>query len=557
MKYRTLFLRITAILGIITVFFIVNLLHSLAQDSDLYQEGEVTQTNRVYLPTVVKVFSSSGWNQLAGNPQRTGYVTNEVEAPWKLRWIWNGPIGGGDFGPASNHLRLPKGVQPVIGSEKLYIGHSDGMVRAVSEITGQLVWTSPNLGASIVNTGAYDSDTNSFYVGTTNGRFWQINAENGNVIRSVQLGGQIVMAPLLVGNLIFIGSTNHFLYQLNKADLTIINNPYDAGASLVGSLAYSSNHNGLVIALAEDRSVHAVQVGTMSRRWRVFVGADQVSYYGVFEDTYPVVAESHDVVIIRSYRTQERQFWPNSETPTSIVEIRNYLAANPDYQSFYVLGLDDGKSKYVAPVAVGGIGDGVWSIGPQVVVKKFDDGTEVAYLLWRNGQACADLGSGCDARDDTTLGEMDIKTGNIRFVQDYRNQGVLRLHTDEQSPLAMAGNTILHAHWMTLGALKITNRSSNLGGSYLNPIRTIELSPVLNTLASGTCNNRSGHFCYESMGTPCDSYQNDPGFYIYYATQCIYDQLWTLPVRSVAIGDKVIYWKSVDGAIIAIESANP
>jgi hypothetical protein len=130
----------------------------------------------------------------------------------------------------------------------------------------------------------------------------------------------------------------------------------------------------------------------------------------------------------------------------------------------------------------------------------------------------------------------------------------MRLPSDEQSPLSMAGNTLLYAHWMTLGSVRITDRSSSLGGTYANPIRSQELIPVLNTLASGTCPDRdsSKHYCPSDMYVPGDSYRNDPGFYVYYYSQRVYDQYWTTPVRA-AVFTTAIYWKSND-AIIALEA---
>jgi hypothetical protein len=57
------------------------------------------------------------------------------------------------------------------------------------------------------------------------------------------------------------------------------------------------------------------------------------------------------------------------------------------------------------------------------------------------------------------------------------------------------------------------------------------------------------------MSVPADSYRIDPGFYVYYFDQRVYDQLWTVPVRNAIISDGVIYWKSVDGAITAIQTS--
>jgi outer membrane protein assembly factor BamB len=534
-------------------------------------------TRAVYLPLVLGGGTAAlEWTQLAGNPQRTAYVPVDLPKPWRVKWIWNGPPKGRDGTPAPGHLRLPRGVQPITGDGKVYIGHYDGIVRALSEATGDVVW-STSIGGQILNTAAYDHATRSVYVGSTNGRLYRLNSADGVILGNFNAGGQIHMAPLLVDNTLYVGSTNGTFYALDKVSLQ----PrwsYNAGGALYGSPAYSSRYGGLVIILVEGTprpSVHALRIGDGSRRWRQnsvpgFDPEDRGDNLA-FLDTYPVVSDVNNVVIVRTYRSQERQYMnagsPNNTAPRTVEEIRSLLTQRPDFESFYVLDLDTGARKYVAPIAVGGIGDGIWTVGPQAVVKKMSDGSEVAYVLWRTYQACESLGgSACDARDDTTLGEMDLATGNIRFVQDWRNEGTMRIHSDEQSPLSMAGDTIFHAHWMTLGSLRITDRSSRYGSSYTNPIRTEEVYPVVNGIRVGTCPSRSNYFCPEAMLLPNNEPNQDPGFYIYYTNQPQYDLWWSSstgnpnnpdlppasPVRSAAISNKTIYWKTVDGAIIAV-----
>ncbi|NWG19321.1 MAG: PQQ-binding-like beta-propeller repeat protein, partial [Chloroflexi bacterium] len=429
-------------------------------------------------------------------------------------------------------------------------------MRAISEATGQLAWVSENLGAPILNTGAYDAATNSVYVGTSDGRFWRLDAATGQTIRSNRPGGEIRMAPLLVDDTILIGSTSGDFYAFDKESLSQ-RWMYPAGAPLIGSAAYSPNYGGLIILLAEDRSVHAVRAVDGARWWRVVVNADRDPLRNdrSFNDTYPVVSDANDVVIIRSYIDWDKMWQPAGGAQSTVSAIRTWLTQNPTYQSFFVLRLANGTSPYVAPVMAGAIGNGgdFESVPPQAVVKRLPDNSEVAYLLWRNRQACL---SACDGREDTTLGEMDLTTGNIRFVRDYKNAGTMRLPTDEQSPLSMAGDTLLHAHWMLLGSVRITERSPGRGDSYSNPILTSEGTPVLNTLSSGSCSTRSNHYCPQGMYSPGEGFPVDPGFYIYYSNTRVYDPpYWTTPVRSAIISNGVIYWKSNDGAIIALQSS--
>ncbi|MGQ0603006.1 MAG: PQQ-binding-like beta-propeller repeat protein [Anaerolineales bacterium] len=515
---------------------------------------QATGSAQLYLPTVFRDYPNYEWAQLNGNPQRTGYVPKEINAPWRVKWIWNGPAGGGDGGAASGHLLLPKNIQPIMGNGRLYIGHSDGRMRAISQATGQQLWVSPQLEGQIVNTAAYDAATDSVYVGMTGGRFYRLNAATGQEIFSNRPGGQIQMAPLLVGDTVYIGSTTGDLYAFDKTSLTPRwLNPYNAGAALIGSPAYSASDGGLIILLAEDGSVHAIRTSDGTRKWRVTVNADADARRGNtrFADTFPVVSDVNGVVIVRSYLVWDK-LWNPIIPPTTLDAIRTFLTNTSTARSFFVLNLSNGSSRFVAPVLVGAIGNGgdFESVSPEVVVKRLSDGSEVAYLLWRNGQSCAATSS-CDPRDDTTLGEMDLQTGNIRFVQDYKGQGNIRFPSDEQGPLTMAGDTLFHTHWASLSSVRITNRSASYGSSYANPIRTVEGMLVLNTLAAGSCPGRSNHSCPQGMYDPGGVY-TDPGFYLYYAAQNVYDQLWATPVRGATIGAGVVYWRSVDGAIMAV-----
>jgi outer membrane protein assembly factor BamB len=531
----------------------------------LTQAPGVTPTPGTTPPPIISV---GDWAQLSGNPERTGYSPASIPTPWHVKWIWNGPAGGGDSGPAADHLALPQDVQPVTGNGRLYLGHSDGVVRAIAEDTGGLLWSSQNLGAAVTNTGAFDPDTSSVYFGAKNGKFYQLDAATGAQKRVVDLHGNITMAPLLAGNTVYIGSSvpaaagiqpiysAGTLYALNKTDL-VQRWSYDAGAGLVGSPAYSANHGGQIVLLAEDGSVHALQAGSGARQWRTVVNADIDPKRGtVFGDTYPVISEVNDVVIVRSYLNWSKMWLPSTGAPSALADIRTYLAQNPTLQSFFVLGLGDGASKYVAPVMLGAIGNGgdFMNPPPQVTLRTLPDNSQVAYLLWRNQQAC--INPTCDGREDTTVGEMDLATGNIRFVQDYKNQGDMRLPTDEQSPLSIAGDTLFYAHWMLLGGLQITDRSSGLGGTRQTPIKTKEITPIVNTLASGTCPSRSNHACPSpsGMSLPCDSFLVDPGFYIYASNTCVYSQFWSNPVRNAVIHNHTIFYKGMDGAIIAIGS---
>ena len=105
---------------------------------------------------------------------------------------------------------------------------------------------------------------------------------------------------------------------------------------------------------------------------------------------------------------------------------------------------------------------------------------------------------------------------------------------------------------MLLGGVRLEDRSPALGASYAAPLRTRELPPVLNTLRPDLCAGASDHVCAVGMQAPCDGFAVDPGFFVYHAEQCVYDQFWSTPVRGVIIDGGTVYWRTVDGAVVAL-----
>ncbi|MCS6888309.1 MAG: hypothetical protein NZQ09_08875 [Chloroflexus sp.] len=126
---------------------------------------------------------------------------------------------------------------------------------------------------------------------------------------------------------------------------------------------------------------------------------------------------------------------------------------------------------------------------------------------------------------------------------------------DELGSMTMAGDALFYSHWMSMAAVKITDRLPSRGSSASNPIQTTKLTAVTNSLGVGTCDQRDSvqHYCPTVHSEYGGGYMLDPGFYIYYTTDKVYDLFFTPPVFGPAIDENgVIYWKSVDGAIIAL-----
>jgi outer membrane protein assembly factor BamB len=572
MKTMVVFIATVSVLTLTVVFITslhpLNLSHSAPQPSLVASTiSPVQHQSKVYLPFIVNSPRTVGWYQLAANPQRTGYTPIRVEGPFRFRWIWNGPAGGGNAGPAVDHLDLPKAVQPVIGEGFVFVGHSDGIVRAIRVDNGTLAW-SRSVGGKVLGTVAYHPGLRRIFVGSTNGRIYSLRASDGTIMNSYDIGGPIEMSPLLVDDVIYVGSiidkgrnngegTSGRLVSLNATDLSL-RWSFNPGAGILASPAYTARNGGMIIIATEDKTVRAIRVSDGSQVWRrsVNAGRDPQRQWTAFPDTYPAVAETQGVVIIRSYFLWQRTWAPDRDQTDTLEEIRALLTQQPEYQSFFVLDLATGQPRYVAPVLGGGIGnnDDYYSTPPQAVIRQLDDGSEVAYVTWRSSQACLSP-TNCDSREEGAVGEMDLSTGNIRFIDVDKNGWQWRMPVDELGSMTMAGDALFYSHWMAMAGVKITDRSPSRGDSASNPILTTKLVGVTNTLMPGTCDqlNSAQHYCGTRHEDPGRGYLLDPGFYIYFYTTQVYDLFFTPPVFGPAIDENgVLYWKSVDGAIIAL-----
>jgi hypothetical protein len=113
------------------------------------------------------------------------------------------------------------------------------------------------------------------------------------------------------------------------------------------------------------------------------------------------------------------------------------------------------------------------------VVKTLDDGSQVAYLVYRNSQAPHDgrwnAFMGEMVLDDATVAGYDA--GDVRFI-DFTSQISTNMIADETSIVTMAGETIFHNHWFTVDSFTVTDRSAGLGDVWTQPIAT-DRQPII------------------------------------------------------------------------------
>ena len=475
---------------------------------------------------------SASWNQDGGNEERTGYTNEEPLTPWTYLWSFNGPDSTGkstnhffDAGRSDTLSILWEG-RSVIGGNYIYVPALNKGVYALDKNTGITKWIYNN-GDTFVSTPAYYTPSNLLIVGGKNGYLYKINAQTGELVSTYNAASPILKSVLIVNNFAVIVTQNGNLHKVN-IDTMQSSFIYQAGAQSSTPASYAAS-NSTVFYATKDLYIHGVSFINGTQKFKVKPSTLQPGTHTTFEGYYPVVANNEGVVFFRmSVGGDPNDLFSGPLTggkwPTTNDQIKTYLNANPKYKNLFALDINTGAEKFIPAVGNGGTeglynGSAMLSPGPPPVVKTLPNGSQVAYVHFRNGQT---KDSNWDGRWDSHLGEMvlnnntvaGLTAGDIRFVQ-FDNSYV---HiTDEQNVLTMGGNTVFHSHWGALESSKITDRSNNLGINLTSPIKS-STNPVI-IRRQTTCSNVNYLTHYTTCGLSLlndGRYWNGPGYFTYW-----------------------------------------
>lgn len=443
---------------------------------------------------------------------------------------------------------MPNGLHIVTGDGKVYVPGGNQGLYAVNLSDGKTVWRFDS-GHYIEEAAAFDANTKSVLVGDRSGRLYRLDAGTGKVQATYQADSAIRTGVLLVDAHAYITTEAG---ELHKVEIASMSNVwiYDAGVKSVTAASYSPSRRLLIFGAA-DLTVHAVNELDGSRKWAkkpptphsvtpcglgsVAPSDKPYSYqYG-----FPVIAESVGVVFIRMRLGEGSTEWlwavgPKGRFPTTNAEIKRYLRENRNLQSLFALSLDSGNEAFIPAVGNGGIDSGfafdcgsviapgvISTIGPMPVVKTFPDGSQAAYIQFRNGDV---QDKEWDGRWDSHPGEMVLsplpgwQIGDMRFIPAPTHDTQI---SDEQGFGSMAGNTYFINHWMTINPITITDRSPRKGKAYAQPLGA-SFGPIILrrarpvTHVPGSSNPRSRYFP-GPIASWCDGrwYERE-GFWMYW-----------------------------------------
>jgi outer membrane protein assembly factor BamB len=520
---------------------------------------QATLTPRNWMP-VVRGGSSvppAEWSQHAHNAQRTSYTSQVVPYPWRWRWAWNGPNATGGISKVTTDGSLPRNVQPVTGGGRVYIAAGVDGVFALSEATGQQLWQRSGIG-DVRSTVGYDHSTQSVFAVSANGTLYKLRASDGAILGQFSTGqsSTLPLPPAILSDRVVFAMGNR-VHALTKTTLQPIWT-YTVASTLTVATppAYSASRDLVIVATEPDLFVHAIRNSDGSQRWhrRPVHNSRNFNDPTEFRYGWPVVADNAGYVLVKA-RLDWETIW--RDWPQTNAGMRQFLMNNPGHQALFVLDLDDGSVPYIANVGHGGYGDGGYvPMGPQPVVKRLANGKDVVYIIIRAKHAY-------DPRWDSHFGEMmldsttvsGLQGGDVRFIAFDWPPGSTDpfLLTDEQPNVSMAGDYLFGAHWEAGFALRILDRS-DARGSFTNKITSQRLATVVTSQDNtGACAFSASHYCPSGLE---NTRGYDFGFYIYYNQGAVYDQYWSEYATWVVSNDN-LYFRSTDGAIVALTSGNP
>ena len=522
-----------------------------------HAETVAQSTHGLFLPTLSRSYApvtqpplvplgTEEWTQEAHDAQRTGYSPINPATPWTLLYTFNASDSQGgstcpNNDPTKGHCyNAAREAHTVTGGGALFVPAGQRGLYALNVRTGAVRWQFTD--ATFNSTPAF---LNGYvYAGSAEGRLYRINLTSGDATY-YDAGSPLNRGILIVNDAVYALAENGQLHKVNASSMSRVW-VYNAGSSTTEGtgISYSASRD-IVLFGSNDLYVHAVNNSDGSRKWRVKPSPNTAGFPNQFLYYWPVVAEKNGVVFIRMRLDHNVGLW-GFPTVTSNSAARSFLNSNPDKQSLFALNLDDGSKKFIPAVGYGGTEDMVTGngctnesscsylvTGPPPVVKTWADGSEVAYIQFRNNQ-----GNTSDARWDSHLGEMVLnnstingyQAGDLRFVRMGGDNKSYITVTDEQNPLTMAGNAIFHAHWGASEGIMIQDRSSSRGGSFDNPITSTALPPVIRRMQACTGFNATTHATNCGMTLYGETrYWSSPGFWTYWNT-------WDPPTTSKAAG---------------------
>ena len=429
--------------------------------------GLLLTAETVTAPAASGLPDTSEWPMLARDAARSGATPTEVRPPFERKWVRLFPDEG-----------LMSGMQPVVAEGVVYVGTLAGNLYAIDAATGKDRWVF-RAGGPLLHSCAVGKGRVLF--GAMDGVIYGLDARTGRSLYQQKTGAAIWNAPALTDGAALIGGRDGFLYCL-ALDTGRLRWKARVGGPLLASVCVDERR-GRVYAASEELRVTAFDLRNGRAVWR------SPKLPGVsFRGYHPVVAPDGSVMVTvtpalsldtfeplllamvkqifgdfaswrhnraENDRLREANFrlMEKPETYTAqLAYLRERLAHEPAYQTFFVLDPETGRQKFVTPI----------------VYAESMNGTGAPPVVTPDGKVIVKFQALLRSRYEhyspfLNVGALDTATGHITPIMDQSrtygwHDSLLLIH-DEQSQLVVGGRTLLNTHQDNVNGLNLETRA--------------------------------------------------------------------------------------------------
>lgn len=202
---------------------------------------------------------------------------------------------------------------PAVADEAVYVTTSNGTVEALSESTGDRLW-SATMPASVTGAPAVDPAAGTLVAAAANGDVRAFNAATGKVRWGYVSGGAVAGAPMIDHGTVYFGSGDDIdAVSETKHDLLW---SYPTGAAVAATPALiTSGRVTMLFTGSDDGTLRAINGATGKLLWQNPIGLPIIGL-AVADSVVAFTTSSGDVFVSRTYTGE--QVW---RTTTSATEI--------------------------------------------------------------------------------------------------------------------------------------------------------------------------------------------------------------------------------------------
>jgi len=291
--------------------------------------------------------AADDWPTLQGNAQRTGFIQETIEPPYRV--LWEVPLPG----------RLAGYTQPIVTGGRVYLATLNGAVFALDAATGRKLWTFRGGGPFLHSVAVADGRV---LAPSHDGIVYAISAQDGKELWRFKAGGSFWASPCCADGKVFVGCDDGTFYALDQASGKLAWS-HPVGAKLQQTAAFK---DGRLAFGAEDGCTYMLDAATGERLWK-----SQPLPTLSFRCTWPVFSDvavvyspipASNVPIYYGYsRDALAVGWDSphpkavSKLPPKVTDtdfIRKYLDKNVDRQCVHLMDVKSGKLMSTAPAFV-------------------------------------------------------------------------------------------------------------------------------------------------------------------------------------------------------------